>query len=501
MSIQKKKKGFPLFQRRADLTFQKRFLLAYIILFQNSWGTVTHLASKYNVSRPFIYENAKVFSELLEPDKSKTLSLSREKATKFMLSARLEGKCSMASISALMKRQKIPYNSIGSISQTLKTIGEKIGNELNINHVSGFTFSVCSDEIFSKQTPILITLDPKSLLILKIELSDDRKMDTWVNHFQAIKSQNIRLSQLTSDEGVGILAAWQKELSDIDRQSDTFHAVAHRLGLFSNRFYQIACKVIDQEYRMIELANKAKSEKRRNKYLEKYSQAKQEAQKAIKLYDDFVFIYHCLLECLQVFDKNGKLKDVEKVKSDFDTAIEYLKDLNTKSLEKEITSIENCKSDLFTFYKTAKEITDSLSQTIDIDVLNLLSLAWQTNKNSIKSKDTKRKNKLIRREKYLLGDVKELTGNEYETTKKLVYEKLDNIIQSSAAVECINSLLRFYLNSSKNRVTQEFLNLFMFYHNHRRFTNGKRKGQTPMEIATNSDNQADWLDLLLQKTG
>lgn len=418
-----------------------------------------------------------------------------------MLSSRLEGKCSIPSISALMKRQNIPYNSIGSISETLKTIGDKIGNSLNINHVSGFTFSICSDEIFSKQTPILITVDPISLLLLRIELSDDRKKDSWVSHFQEIKVQNISLSQFTSDEGVGMLAAMQEEMSDIDRQSDTFHAVAHRLGLFSNRFYQSACKAIGEEYRFAVIANNAKSENMRNKYLKKYSQTKQEAEKAIKVSDDFVFIYHCLLECLQVFDKTGKLKDVEKVKSDFDTAIEYLKELNIKSLEKEITSIQNCKSDLFTFYKTAKEITDALSQTIDSDVLNLLCLSWQTNKNSTKSKDAKRTNKLVRREKYLLNDVKKLIDNEYETTKNLVYEKLDRIVQSSAAVECINSLLRFYLNSSKNRVTQEFLNLFMFFHNHRRFVSGKRKGQTPMEIATNSNNQTDWLELLLQKIG
>ena len=496
-----KKNIFPLFQRRDDLTFQKRFLIAYIVLFQYSWGTITRLSSKYNVSRPFIYENVKLFSEFLETDKPKTICQSKEEATRFMISARLEGKCSIPSISKLMKRQDTTYNSVGSISQTLKAIGAKIGNSLNIDHVSGFTFSICSDEIFSKQTPILITLDPISLLILRIELSNDRKKDSWVSHFQAIKSQGISFSQFTSDEGPGMLGAKDVELPEVNRQSDSFHAVAHRLGLFSNRFYQTACKAIGEEYRLMELANKAKTEKTRNKYLEQYSQAKQESKKAIELYDNFVFIYHCLLDCFQSFDKYGKLKDVVKVKSDFDAAIDCLKELNIKSLEKEITSIENCKSDLFTFYKTAKEIIDALSQAIDNGTLRLLCLAWQTDKNSIKSKDTKRTNKLVRREKYLLNDVKKLTGNEYETIKKIVYEKLDNIVQSSAAVECINSLLRFYLNSSKNQVTQEFLNLFMFYHNHRRFTSGKRKGQTPMEIATESNNQADWLELLLQKTG
>ena len=39
----------------------------------------------------------------------------------------------------------------------------------------------------------------------------------------------------------------------------------------------------------------------------------------------------------------------------------------------------------------------------------------------------------------------------------------------------------------------------MFHHNHKRFKAGKRKGKTPMEIATNSVQKEDWKELLLQK--
>jgi len=66
-------------------------------------------------------------------------------------------------------------------------------------------------------------------------------------------------------------------------------------------------------------------------------------------------------------------------------------------------------------------------------------------------------------------------------------------------VECINSILRPYLNNSKNQVTQEFLNLFMFYHNHRRYHAGKRKDKTPMEILTGKEQKEDWITLLQQE--
>ncbi|MCK5539191.1 MAG: pheromone/general odorant binding protein [Bacteroidales bacterium] len=490
-----------LFQRRKDLTFQTRFLIAYIVLFQYSWGTITRLSSKYNVSRQFIYNNCNYFSKLFTESPDKTIVLSEEEALKFMLSTRMEGKCSIPSISELMKRFGLSYHSVGSISEMLKNIGKSIGNELNIEYIEGFTFSVCSDEIFVGQSPILITLDPVSLLILNIEIADNRKAESWVKHFKHVKSQGIEISQLTSDEGTGMKSAMEQELEKAERQSDTFHAVAHRLGVFVDRFFKRACKYLDQATKYEQLFDKAKTEKTRNKYLKEHLKYLEMAENAIELYIYFEFLYHCLLECFQVFDNDGKLKDEKMVIQDFDVALEYMKELNNPEIKKEINSIENCKSDLFTFFKTAQEIVGNLLQNFNSDIVNLLCLAWQVHKNMIKAKDNYRKNKLQRREKYILSDVKELVGDEYEKLQQTVYQSLNRIIQSSAAVECINSLLRFYLNSSNNKVTKEFLNLFMFYHNHRRFKNGERKGKTPMEIATNTQQKDDWLDLLLKKAG
>jgi len=62
----------------------------------------------------------------------------------------------------------------------------------------------------------------------------------------------------------------------------------------------------------------------------------------------------------------------------------------------------------------------------------------------------------------------------------------------------VNSLLRPYLNSSKGQITQETLNLIMFYHNHRRYKGGKRQGKAPIELLTGETLQGDWLDLLMQ---
>jgi len=82
----------------------------------------------------------------------------------------------------------------------------------------------------------------------------------------------------------------------------------------------------------------------------------------------------------------------------------------------------------------------------------------------------------------------------------LVFEKLDSIIQASSLVELVNAFIRPSLNSFKGQITQETLNLIMFYHNHRRYKSGKRQGKAPIELLTGEALEADWVALLIQHT-
>ena len=49
------------------------------------------------------------------------------------------------------------------------------------------------------------------------------------------------------------------------------------------------------------------------------------------------------------------------------------------------------------------------------------------------------------------------------------------------------------LLSCKGQITQEALNLIMFFHNHRLYKSGKRKGSAPIEILTNTKLGKHWI--------
>jgi len=64
-------------------------------------------------------------------------------------------------------------------------------------------------------------------------------------------------------------------------------------------------------------------------------------------------------------------------------------------------------------------------------------------------------------------------------------------------VESANARIRPFINEMKGQISQEMLNLIMFYHNHCQFKRGKRKGFAPIELLKNQQLEKDWLELLI----
>ncbi|WP_087870919.1 hypothetical protein [Bathymodiolus platifrons methanotrophic gill symbiont] len=157
-----------LFTRRSDLTEAIRLTIANTALnaiLNGSWGIITELSKAYGISRTFVYSLAdrlKQLGQFLFKDKTtdpQALTQKRKRSIEMMLSIRLEGCSSIGHVSTVMKRQECDLSSIGSISQTLSRIGGLL--PMTIDSQQTLQYLVfASDEIFSKTTPILVTVDP-----------------------------------------------------------------------------------------------------------------------------------------------------------------------------------------------------------------------------------------------------------------------------------------------------------------------------------------------------
>ena len=496
--------GGQKFVRRKDLNPEIRLHIAYLALDaqrNGKWGKITELARSFIISRTFVYMLASLLATASVAIFSATATIAP--ATNcwlpfvYMLTLRMEGRCGIEAISCMMKRFDIPFSSVGSVSQYLYYFGSLLPNTLSAkaNEIKLVVF-LC-DEIFSKNIPILVTVDPISSVILKIELADSRKAEDWIKHWECLEDNGVYAIYLVTDEGQGLTKAHKEKLADIVRQPDTYHAIAHVIGKLVKQLEDAAYSAIQKEQEREDKLDSAKSDDVIRKRIDAAVEASQRADELIYLYDSVHYLYLCILENLQIFNENGNLKNRRQATDEIEEALNMLNELGVPKIDKAVKKMRSTLPELLNYFETAKTIVKKLmTLPIHPEALKALFLAWQYRKNLIKSKAAKARQYNKERETLYLEIAGEYLGNDSDSVKSEVYAELDRIVQSSALVECINSIIRPYLNNSKNQVTQEMLNLIMFYHNHRRYKAGKRKGKTPLEIFTGETQEKDWIELL-----
>jgi hypothetical protein len=494
-----------LFTRRTELSSAIRLEIAIDAIsarMNRTWGTVTDLAKQYNISRAFVYVLAEklkkaghfLFSEIASPVSQSSV---RELAIQMMASLRMEGGSSIGAISTIMGRFELALSSVGSISQILSHIGALLPKTLSLKEGATQYLIFASDELFSKTTPILVTVDPCSSAILRIECCDSRKAEDWKRHFEGIQENGIEALYVVSDDGKGIRAGHAEVMGDKIRQSDTYHAIAHRLGAWVGRLEDAAYNAIEVALECETKLDAAKSEPVREKRRAACIQANEAEEKAITLYDNFNYLYLYISSQLYVFDHKGNLRTREQAEERTLVGLELLEELGHENITKAVNKIRRALPDLFHYFDIAKKILNECRESgIDEETLKAYCVAWQWGKKIRKAKKSDRKKNAKENEDIHLELAEDLHPKNAEDIQRELYSKLDKIVQSSAMVECINSIIRPYLNTTKNHVTQELLNLIMHYHNHRRYRAGLRKGKTPMELLTGEEQTKDWIAIL-----
>ena len=104
----------------------------------------------------------------------------------YALSLRLEGGCSLNAISAIMARFGLRWSSVGKLSETLQAMGGLLGNTITLPSGVIRLVVFASDELFAGPQPILLTVDPQSSAILRIELTTKRQWEDWAHHWECL---------------------------------------------------------------------------------------------------------------------------------------------------------------------------------------------------------------------------------------------------------------------------------------------------------------------------
>src|SRR5216683_5831066 len=397
-----------------------------------------------------------------------------------ILLLRLEGKCSIPSMSSILKYFRYQPNSVGYLSECFHTYGGALPSTLSIAEPQVVFY--LSDEIFARHQPILVTIEAQSTAILKIQLASDRSAQTWKAHFEDLGAHRFHSIGMASDRGVGLVAGSHAACQDARWVCDRFHALQ---DLFERRHQleRTAYAAIAKEDEAVQTCHNAKSEAHLHKRLQHDEHAHHACEHAIARYDQLDLLLHLLRDALHLCSPFGRRRTVAGVRSELMLLLSLIEEIDDAVLLKLLHPIRSHLDDILAPFEQAESLHSELLDLVPQQIFDALVLAWHHEHLSYQSQAKHKRYHQHERQQWL--DVAEgLLDHQFEPFKALVFEKLDAIVQASSLVEMVNACIRPSLKSSKGQITQETLNLIMFYHNHRRYKSGKRQGKAPIELLT-----------------
>ena len=408
---------------------------------------------------------------------------------------RLEGTCSLLSIAAIVKALEYHPNSVGYLSQFFHSAGQALPSTL-VMPSKTLVFYI-SDEIFAIHAPILVTIDARSTTILNIKLASDRSADTWRAHFEALENHQFVSLGLASDRGLGLVAGYRAACDMALWVADYFHELRDLFEVL-HQVERQAYTAIDKEYDAMQKFARAISEANLHKRLHHYDTAHHACEQAMALYDHLALLLHLLREALQLCSPHGRLRTQQDVRSELTLLFDMIAELDCAAVTTTLKPIRTHLDDIVVPFAQAEAIDAELRAIVPHEAFEFLVLAWHHEHLYYQSYAHPTRDH-HRERAFWLACAEGLVGDEFDTLKALVFDKLDSIIRASSLVEMVNSLIRPYLNSCKGQITQATLNLIMFYHNHRRYKSGKRQGKAPIDLLTGKPLEAPWWELLLQQ--
>src|SRR5438128_470453 len=361
------------FMRRPDIdTVARVHIAVQAFLGLGVYGEITRIANGYRVSRLFVYKLVWQLLTLytLEVRAASSVQAIRKEVDRHILLLRLEGHCSIESISQILGQLGLPFSSVGYISQRLTAYAQALPKDVLTG--ARIVFLLC-DEIFTRGQPILLTIEPRSLAILKIELVDNREATTWQQHWEALAEAGLIAHQtVVADQGAGLVKGCA--LMGLTHHPDLFHLL-RPLAMCGERFYRKALAAIAREYERGSMAI-GRSEEVINKRSAAYEAAKAEAEVQIRRYDNFCYLWTALRHALELFDEQGEITALAFRKAEIEAIVTLMDELAYAQLHQALASFASGLEGYWGYYQRAEQVYQECITRYPRAVVQALACGW-----------------------------------------------------------------------------------------------------------------------------
>jgi len=485
------------------------------------WGAITWLADVFQTTRPTVYALGErvaaglipspggrpatiptVMPEMTARDDRGTATPNRIART--ALSMAFPGRMALRPMQTCLKMAFGQSRGLGTLSELLTRSGQRAGRVLQqIDTKPLGPVIVLRDETYFQDKPILLVLEPVSTTILLGVVSEDCQAETWGAALLVTQDGGAHIKGLVED--MARMYPKSQELAGIDVsvQKDTWH-IEKWGGRVRNDLQRIALtaqrKVYDMEKRLLETWDDAL-------FLDQYIPMVEKADRLLEQHDTFAHWLAHLYDALELVDlRSGEIRDREINGWLLEEVLKAMEQIDQSLVQKFVHSLRRHQDQLLTFLDWASEMLPPYRQMLAIHIpdpaqrqlfMRTVARTWRLRQALINGQRS-RKRQAVEAEA-LLEHL--LDGDETRIALATYLMRiLDAAGHTSSLIECINGLLKSFLNNRRAfrnlETAQAYLNLFVLWHNTRVYERGKRAGKSPYQWAGIDPGADDWLELL-----
>jgi hypothetical protein len=242
-------------------------------------------------------------------------------------------------------------------------------------------------------------------------------------------------------------------------------------------------------------------------FLEQYIPAVEKAERLMTQHDAFATWLGHLCDALELVDlRSGEIRDREINGWLLEETLQALAQIVHPLVQEFVRSLRRYQAQLLTFLDWATEMLQSFHCMLEAHIpeptlrqhfVRCVARCWRLRQALINGQRS-RKRQAAEAETVLQELLNE--NDAFSALATYLMNILDAAGHTSSLIECINGLLKMFLNNRRsfhNRDTaQAYLNLFVLWHNMRVYERGKREGKSPYQWAGIDPGADDWLALL-----
>jgi tetratricopeptide (TPR) repeat protein len=335
----------------------------------------------------------------------------------------------------------------------------------------------CLDEIFFHGRPVLVGVEPHSMVWFLGTKALDRKGSTW---FAALQPWTA-LGYVVSDAGTGLQAGidqtqrhrLQTDGVPLEKGLDVFHTKQE-----AQRVLRILWSRVERTWEQAEAASRAVEQSRRQgrdaRGLARRARAAwKKAEAAFQRYEEGDAAWKCAEAALSLFRPDGELNDRSWAEEQVAAALPGLSGSDWSKVRGFLQAEES-----FTFLDRLHDALGRLA--VGEELRAALVDLWWLRRQRRRGSDPA----AIGGYRQVAPLVQQLLCQRldpnWQESYRQVASVLSRAVRASSAVECMNSVLRMH-QSRHRTLSQEMLDLKRLYWNTRAFRGGKRRGRCPYE--------------------